>query len=59
VEHLKRLLQSPADNKFATGAEDLEHFVEAYGQSPEGRPREILVCLNLLLDPAEFGADVD
>jgi len=59
VEHLQWLLQSLADNQFVTRADDLHHFVAAYGESPQGRPREILVCLNLLVDPAEFGVDAD
>jgi hypothetical protein len=57
VGHLEWLLESLAHHRFVTGAEDLDHFEAAYGQSPEGRPREILVCLNLLLDPAGYAAD--
>jgi len=52
VEHLEWLLRSLADDKFVTGAEDFDHFEAACGQSLEGRPHEILVRLNLLLDPA-------
>ena len=59
VSHLEWLLQSFADDQCVTGAEDLDHFVAVYGESPQGRPHEILVCLNLLLDPVEFGVDAD
>ena len=55
--HLQWLLESLADDQFVTGVNDLDHFVAAYGESPQGRAREILVCLNLLVDPAEFGVD--
>ena len=59
VGHLEWVLRRLADRQFATGAEDLNHFEALYGQSPEGRAREILVCLNLLIDPAEFGVNAE
>jgi hypothetical protein len=59
VAHLECLAQRIADDHFATGAEDLDHFAAACGDAPEGRAREILVCLNLLLDPVEFGEDAE
>jgi hypothetical protein len=59
VARLEWLLQNLADDQFATGAEDLDHFAAAYGQAPEGRPREILACLNRLLGPVEFGAEAE
>ncbi len=59
VSHLEWILESFADDQCATGAEDLDHFVAVYGESAHGRPHEILVCLNLLLDPLEFGVDTE
>ena len=59
VKHLEWLLQRLADDQFATRADHLKHFVAAYGESPQGRAREILVCLNRLVDPAEFGVDAE
>jgi hypothetical protein len=56
VAHLEWLLQSLPHDQFVTGAEDLDHFEAAYGQSPEGRAPEILVCLNHVLDPVKYGA---
>ncbi|HXJ92485.1 MAG TPA: hypothetical protein VMT20_06340 [Terriglobia bacterium] len=57
VAHLEWLLESFAHDECVTGAEDLDHFEAVYGESPQGRPHEILVCLNLLLDPEEFGVE--
>jgi hypothetical protein len=59
VGHLQCLLQILADDQFVTRAADLDHFVAAYGESAQGRAREILVCLNLLIDPMEFGVDAE
>jgi len=57
VGHLEWLLEGFAHDECVTGAEDLDHFAAVYGEAPQGRPHEILVCLNLLLDPEEFDVD--
>jgi hypothetical protein len=53
---LEDLTEAVEADGYATGSEELDLFRNAYRDSPEGRPREILELMARLLEPGEGSA---
>ena len=53
LANLEELAEAVAADEYATTSEELDAFQNAYGDSPEGRPQEILELMTRLLEVPE------